>query len=234
MPQIHVNPTPGELRTFTEAMTQCRVTEFDNVNVQTEVVSRSAGSTYVVTEDPSSTSGKSMTREEFDRIAALQDAYLAEHDLIVIDGYIGNDPEMRSAARLTIEKANANIAGMQQKLYFERTDGAEPEVHVIYTPNLLAEGYPDDRLIAVDLENGVTRVLHSDYFGESKKGGLRMWNDIVYRKGGLALHAGLKVIPTDDGREGLHDHRICRGPGRPPPRSPPRTAPSPCRTTSWA
>ena len=37
-----------------------------------------------------------------------------------IDGYIGNDPEMRTAARLTIEKANANIAGMQQKLYFER------------------------------------------------------------------------------------------------------------------
>ena len=201
MPQIHVNPTPGELRSFTEAMTQCRVTEFDNVNVQTEVVSRSAGSTYVVTEDPSSTSGKSMAREEFDRIAALQDAYLAEHDLIVIDGYIGNDPEMRSAARLTIEKANANIAGMQQKLYFERTDGADPDVHVIYTPNLLAEGYPDDRLIAVDLENGVTRVLHSDYFGESKKGGLRMWNDIVYRKGGLALHAGLKVIPTDEGEK---------------------------------
>jgi phosphoenolpyruvate carboxykinase (ATP) len=201
VPQIHVDPTPGELRAFTEAMPQCRVSEFDNVNVQTEVVSRSAGSTYVVTEDPSSTSGKSMTREEFDRIAALQDAYLAEHDLIVIDGYIGNDPEMRSAARLTIEKTNANIAGMQQKLYFERTDGAEPEVHVIYTPNLLAEGYPDDRLIAVDLENGVTRVLHSDYFGESKKGGLRMWNDIVYRKGGLALHAGLKVIPTDTGEK---------------------------------
>jgi phosphoenolpyruvate carboxykinase (ATP) len=26
-----------------------------------------------------------------------------------------------------------------------------------------------------------------------------MWNDIVYRKGGLALHAGLKVIPTPAG-----------------------------------
>ena len=26
-----------------------------------------------------------------------------------------------------------------------------------------------------------------------------MWNDIVYGKGGLALHAGLKVIPTADG-----------------------------------
>ena len=70
---------------------------------------------------------------------------------------------------------------------------------MIYTPGLRAEGYPDDRLIAVDLDEYVTRVLNSDYFGESKKGGLRMWNDIVYNKGGLALHAGLKVIPTDDG-----------------------------------
>jgi phosphoenolpyruvate carboxykinase (ATP) len=53
----------------------------------------------------------------------------------------------------------------------------------------------------VDLDHYVTRVLNSDYFGESKKGGLRMWNDIVYGKGGLALHAGLKVIPTDDGEK---------------------------------
>ena len=70
---------------------------------------------------------------------------------------------------------------------------------MIYTPNLEAPGYTDDRLIAVDLENNVTRVLNSDYFGESKKGGLRMWNSIVFGKGGLALHAGLKVIPTDGG-----------------------------------
>jgi phosphoenolpyruvate carboxykinase (ATP) len=201
VPETHVNPTPEELLTFTRAMPRCRVTEFDNVNVQTKVLSRSAGSTHVVTSDPSSTSGKSITRDEFDRIAKMQDDYLAAQDAVVIDGYIGNDPEMRTAARLTIEKANANIAGMQQKLYFERTDGSAPTVHVIYTPNLTAPGYPDDRLIAVDLDNGVTRVLNSDYFGESKKGGLRMWNKIVYDKGGLALHAGLKVIPTDGGEK---------------------------------
>jgi phosphoenolpyruvate carboxykinase (ATP) len=182
-------------------MPQCRITEFNNVNVQTSVVSRSAGSTHVVTADPSSTSGKSITRIEFDRIAKMQDDYLEAQDVVVIDGYIGNDPRMRTAARLTIEKANANIAGMQQKLYFERTDGAEPEVQVIYTPNLTLPGYPDDRMIAVNLENGVTRVLNSDYFGESKKGGLRMWNKIVYDKGGLALHAGLKVIPTPAGEK---------------------------------
>ncbi len=201
MPQAHFNPTPEELRAFTEEMPQCRITEFDNVNVQTRVVSRSAGSTYVVTPDPSSTSGKSISRDEYDRISKLQDDYIAGRDTIVIDGYIGNDPDLRSRARLTIEKANANIAGMQQKLFYERADGVAPDVQVIYTPNLRAPGYPEDRIIAVDLENGVTRVLNSDYFGESKKGGLRMWNDIVYRKGGLALHAGLKVIPTDDGEK---------------------------------
>jgi phosphoenolpyruvate carboxykinase (ATP) len=116
--------------------------------------------------------------------------------MVVIDGYIGNVEDFRTPARLTIEKANANIAGMQQKLYYDRR-GGEPEVQVIYTPNLAAPGYPDDRIIAVDLENGVTRILNSDYFGESKKGGLRMWNTIVFDRGGLALHAGCKSVPVE-------------------------------------
>ena len=195
---VHDNPTADELRRFTEAMPQCRITRFGNVNVQTKVTSRSAGSTYVVAER---SSGKTMTRDDLAAVAKMQDEYLREREVVVVDGYIGNDPSFRTMARLTMEKANANIAGMQQKLYFSRDDGNEPEVHVIYTPNLPAPGYPDDRLIAVDLENGVTRVLHSDYFGESKKGGLRMWNAKVYGLGGLALHSGLKVIPTADGEK---------------------------------
>ncbi|HEX5949529.1 MAG TPA: phosphoenolpyruvate carboxykinase [Actinomycetota bacterium] len=193
---VYDNPSPEELRRFTEAMPQCRITEYDNVNVQTQVTSRSADNTYVVAER---SSGKTMTREEFDAVARVQDAYLRDREVVVIDGFIGNDPSFRTRARLTIEKANANIAGMQQKLYFAPDGPGEPEVQVIYTPNLRAPGYPDERVIAVDLENGVTRVLNSDYFGESKKGGLRMWNKKVYDLGGLALHAGLKVIPTDGG-----------------------------------
>src|SRR3954453_14097144 len=89
---------------------------------------------------------------------------------------------------------------MQQQLYFDPDpDAHEPELTVVYTPNLKADGYADERLIAVDLENGVTRVFNSDYFGESKKGGLRMWNRLVYERGGLPLHAGCKLIPTDGG-----------------------------------
>src|SRR5947208_9548241 len=121
--------------------------------------------------------------------------------MIVVDGYIGDDPDFRTPARLYIEEANANIAGMQKQLYFdlEDSDGFQPELTVIYTPNLKVEGYPNDRVITVDLEQGVTRVFNSDYFGESKKGGLRMWNKLVYDRGGLPVHAGCKVIPTDDG-----------------------------------
>ena len=196
MAEVYVNPTPEQLRAFTEEMPETSISEFGSTNTQTTVLSRSAGSTYVVDRE---SSGKTMTREQYDEIAALQNAYIAEHDMIQIDGYIGNDPEMRTAARLLMEKRYANIAGMQRKLYFERNDGAEPTVQVIYTPGLAAKGFPGDRVIAVDLDHYVTRVLHSDYFGESKKGGLRMWNDIVYGKGGLALHAGLKVIPTPHG-----------------------------------
>ena len=196
MPDVFVNPTPEELRRFTEEMPECRITEFGNVNVQTRVLSRSAGSTFVV-DRPSS--GKTMTREAFEDIARRQDEYLAERDTIQIDGWIGNDPTLRSRARLLMEKRYANIAGMQQKLYFAPDDDEEPEVRVIYTPGLPAPGYPDDRIIAVDLDHNVTRILNSDYFGESKKGGLRMWNNIVFNKGGLALHAGLKVIPTAAG-----------------------------------
>jgi phosphoenolpyruvate carboxykinase (ATP) len=199
--RVHENPSPEQLRAFSEEMPGCRITEFGNVNVQTSATSRSAGSTYIVTDDPDITSGQTIGREEYDRIARAQEEYMAGREMVVIDGYIGNVEGFRTRARLTIDRSNANIAGMQQKLFYPRGGGDwEPEVHVIYTPGLPAPGYPDDRCIAVDLERGVTRILNSDYFGESKKGGLRMWNRIVYDRGGLALHAGCKVVPAN-GRE---------------------------------
>ncbi|MFN8559257.1 MAG: phosphoenolpyruvate carboxykinase (ATP) [Dehalococcoidia bacterium] len=194
------NPSQDELHAFTAAMPNARRTEFGNLNVQTRVDARSAGSTYIVTDDPGITSGQTITRAEARRVAAVQDEYIQGRAMLVIDGWIGNDPGFRTAARLVIEQANANIAGMQQFLYYTDDLPAEPEVTVIYTPNLIAPGYPNDRLIAVDLDAGVTRVFNSDYFGESKKGGLRMWNTIVQERGGLALHAGWKVIPVN-GRE---------------------------------
>jgi phosphoenolpyruvate carboxykinase (ATP) len=194
------NPTPQQLRQFAEEMPNARLTEFGNVNVATRVVSRSKLSTFIATDHPEEHSDQTISRAEYTRIAALQNDYIREQEMLVVEGFIGNDPAFRVPARLIIEKANANIAAMQQILYYpatpEEVASFEPKLTVIYTPNLKAEGYPDERLIAVDLESCITRVFHSDYFGESKKGGLRMWNKLVFERGGLALHAGCKVIPV--------------------------------------
>jgi phosphoenolpyruvate carboxykinase (ATP) len=199
---VRVNPTAEELKELAAKMPNARRTVYENLNVQTEVLARSKASTFLVLDDSEASSQQAISREEGERIARLQDDYIAEQDMLVVDGYIGDDPDFRTPARLYIEAANANIAGMQKQLYFDvdDQDSFTPELTVIYTPNLKVDGgYPNDRVITVDLEHGVTRVLNSDYFGESKKGGLRMWNKLVYDRGGLPLHAGCKVIPTDSG-----------------------------------
>ncbi len=199
------NPSADELKELASRMPNARETRYGNLNVQTEVLARSKASTFLVLNDPEASSEQAISREEGDRIAALQDEYIAGRDMVVVDGFIGDDRHFRIAARLYIEASHANIAGMQKQLYFDADpDGHDPELTVIYTPNLAVDGYPNDRVIAVDLERGVTRVCNSDYFGESKKGGLRMWNKLVYDRGGLPLHAGCKVIPTPSGdRVGL-------------------------------
>ncbi|MFQ5720029.1 MAG: phosphoenolpyruvate carboxykinase [Acidobacteriota bacterium] len=198
------NPDFATLGELIRRMPSATITEFGNPNVATRVTARSKGSTYVVTDTPEAHSDQTISREEARKMAALQDSYITKQEMIVIDGCIGNDPEFRTPARLIIEAANANVAAMQKTLYFETGVAAEdfvPEVTVIITPNLPAPGYPNDRLIAVDLKHRITRVFNSDYFGESKKGGLRMWNEIVYNRGGLSLHAGCKVIPVGGSRK---------------------------------
>jgi phosphoenolpyruvate carboxykinase (ATP) len=197
-----LDPGQERLTELTAAMPNARWTSYTNLNVTTRVDSRSAKSTYIVTDSPQVYAGhQTIARADYARIAEMQEIYIRDQDMVVINGFIGNDDDFRVPARLIIEARNANIAGSQDLLYFKASDGepADPQVTVIYTPNLPAEGFPSDRLIAVDLDNGITRVLNSDYFGESKKGGLRMWNKIVFDRGGLGLHAGCKVIPTRDG-----------------------------------
>ena len=199
--RLITNPSAGELQQLAAAMPNARWTKYGNVNVQTEVLARSTPSTFIVDDDPDPGVERTVGRDVAQEWADRQDAYIAGQEMILLDGYLGAQPEFRVPVRLYIEAANANIAGMQQQLWFEVDDseGFEPELTVVYTPNLPAPGWPDERLILVDLEQGVNRVLNSDYFGESKKGILRMWNKLVYDRGGIPLHAGCKVIPTARG-----------------------------------
>jgi len=194
------NPSQQELRGWVlEHTPNVTETEFDNLNYKAQVKARLSGSTFFIDDDE--TFKPSMTRAEYEEWAALQDAYITDKDMVLIEGWIGPDEDFRTASRLYMEKTLSNIPAMQQQLFFPRDDGWEPDFTVIYTPGLPAPGKPDDRLILVDHDNYVTRVFGSDYFGESKMGGLRMWNHLVYERGGLALHSGLKAYPDVDGEE---------------------------------
>src|SRR5881275_1934511 len=126
---VRANPSPAELKQLAAKMPNARETRYGNLNVQTEVLARSKASTFLILDDPEESSQQAISREEGDRIAKLQDEYIAGRDMIVVDGFIGNDPEFRTPARLYIEAANANIAGMQQQLYFSPGgEEIEPEL----------------------------------------------------------------------------------------------------------
>ena len=72
------NPSQEELRALTAEMPNARPTALGNVDVFTRGDSRSAGSTYIVTDDPASFRGlQTMSRAEYTTLASTQDAYIA-------------------------------------------------------------------------------------------------------------------------------------------------------------
>ncbi len=197
---VVTNPAQAEMRAWVlEHMPQITETEFGNLNYKAEIKARLSASTFFIADEEIHQSR--MSRAEFEEWAAKQNDHIADKDMILIEGYIGPDAGFQTGTALYMERTNANIPAMQQQLYFPKDGNWTREFTVIYTPSMTAPGKPNERLILVDLENYVTRVIGSDYFGESKMGGLRMWNHLVYGRGGLALHSGLKTFPDVNGEE---------------------------------
>src|SRR5690349_24966261 len=89
---VEWNPSADRLRELTEKMPNASVTEFGNVNVKARVDSRSTRSTYIV-DDSTNSRGQTITRAEYDRVTAIQDAHIATSHMVVVDGYIGSDPQ---------------------------------------------------------------------------------------------------------------------------------------------
>ncbi|MEA2470269.1 MAG: phosphoenolpyruvate carboxykinase, partial [Thermoleophilaceae bacterium] len=93
---VRVNPSAEELKELAAKLPNARQTRYGNLNVQTEVLARSKASTFIVLDDPEASSQQGISREEGERIAKLQDDYIAGQDMIVVDGFIGDDPEFRT------------------------------------------------------------------------------------------------------------------------------------------
>ncbi len=196
---IFRNPSNDALIDIASNLPNASRTAWGSLSIKTRITARSSQYTYLVADTP--LQKQYITRNAYRELALLQDSYTLKTDMLAVTGRIGIESPVSVPAQLLVEKSAANIAAMQGQLYFPDTGGNERGIKVIYTPNLLPEGFPHPILIAVDLETFTTRIFGTDYFGESKKAGLRMWNNWVYDLGGLALHAGCKTYFDADRKE---------------------------------
>ena len=202
-------PSAEELRELTGRMPNARRTGYGSLNIATRVRDRARQATFVVADDPPAHAGPSLSRDEGAQIAALQDRYLQElargRSLVAVEGFIGHGGPHRVTARLLVERGYANLAAMQRHLYFQPEAGREhsgaPELTVACTPGLRLPGFPGlgGTVVAVWPEEGLTRIVGSDLFGEAKKAGIRLWAERVHAAGGLVLHAGCAVLATSAG-----------------------------------
>lgn len=199
MADLLKNPGNQILRQMVSHMTNTTLTEWGNFSVRTMLTARSNQYTYVVSEDDCAR--PSICRSDYEAIAKTQDAYIQTHDMVEITGTIALEEPVLAPVSLLVEASAANIAAMQSQLYFSSFNNKKAMLNVIYTPTLTPDNLSLPTLIAVDFENYTTRILGTDYFGESKKAGLRMWNKWVYDLGGLALHAGCKTYFDPKGEE---------------------------------
>lgn len=203
------NPSQDELRALCRERTPAVLTtHVGSVNKLTRNKARMAKYTYIITEDEGAWSQNTIAPAKARDLIAQQRAYIEDKgELIAVDGYVGLGERAFGATWLYTPEG-ANIAGMQQILAFPRSDVEDaeslgkpfqPTFRLIYTPDFRPEGMPGRQAILVDLDSWTTYVMGPDYFGESKKGVLRMLNHYVYERGGLVLHAGAKAVTLPDG-----------------------------------
>lgn len=199
-----MNPSQEELRSLALQHTPAVIkTRYGSLNKISRNKARMAKWTYIIAEESQKElfSGNIISPGKAQDLIESQRLYIEKRGkLIEIDGYLGLG-EKAVPVQWLYSPEGANIAGMQQILAFprERAEAGllpsfKPAFRIVYTPGHSAPGMPGSQAILVDLEHFVTYIMGPDYFGESKKGALRMLNEYMYQRGGLVLHAGAKLV----------------------------------------
>jgi phosphoenolpyruvate carboxykinase (ATP) len=206
------NPSLDELRELTLEHTPAVLeSTYGSLDKITRNKARKAQLTYVIApqSEAGEYSGKVIDAAAAERlIDSVKDYVEQSGKLIELHNYIGRG-ERAVAVQWLYGLEIANVAAMQSVMCFPREEVETPQqlakpfaptFRLVMVPGLEAAGMPQGQAMIVDLENFVTYVIGADYFGESKKGGLRMLNEYTYRRGGLTLHSGAKAVTIDGKR----------------------------------
>lgn len=173
-------------------------TKFGNYNFVSTVKNRSAGLTIVAGSDAVRQGSLSTRQRELLRslpgtFKALED-YMNRSPFICVEGSMGDNDEFvpRCTMYQSVHREEmVRLAYMVSQTLMPRDERKPgPDFNLVYIP----EWQEKDRQIIVLPEIGTTFVLGTDYYGEAKKGFLRMAMWQAKQQGMLGLHAGAKII----------------------------------------
>ncbi|KXZ40338.1 phosphoenolpyruvate carboxykinase (ATP) [Alkalithermobacter thermoalcaliphilus JW-YL-7 = DSM 7308] len=194
---VIVNPSVEELRSMSKDMEI--TTEFGSPCYITNVRNRSAKNSFIVDDVCLGVDQQGIKREKADEIIDKVNKYLLDTELVRIDRKMGMHDKFSFNCRLYITKKYSRIGYMWHNTLFDPVDTENPDLVSVYVPE-----WPE-RIIIVYPEEGVTYILGTDYFGESKKSFLRMAMYKVKKMGGIGLHAGSKILRVKDKSNNLKD-----------------------------
>ena len=185
--QILKDLSRDELREL--ARPEERTSQYGSPVYSTRIKNRSAKNTYVVANGiPIGVMQQPIDRGKAEEtIRQVQEA-VADMELIQVDRRMGMSPDVPIHCRLYVPREYARIAYMWHSMLFPSDSAKEPDFVSVYVPDW------KDRLIFLDVDQGYTYILGSDYPGEAKKSMLRQAMYWIKRRGGLGLHAGSKVL----------------------------------------
>lgn len=180
-------------------------TKYGNVAVHSTVKNRSAKITVYVGSDAvrlkSHNPQQTGIVNNLPKTLAMVEEYVKRAPFVRINRTMGNNSDFSPNCTfyVSIQRPEMiRLAYMTWATLFPAKPDEELKQSIVYIP----EWQETDRQILVFPEISTTIVLGSDYYGESKKGFLRMamWN--AKQKGMLGLHAGSKILKArgPDGR----------------------------------
>lgn len=177
-------------------------TRFGSYNFVSTVKNRSAGLTIIASPDVVHQRDVSTRQRELignlPRTFKTLEAYINRSPFICVERTMGDNNEF--SPRCTMfqsvhREEMARLAHMVSQTLMPRNESRPgPDLNLIYIP----EWQEKDRQIIVLPEIGTTFVLGTDYYGEAKKGFLRMAMWEAKQRDMLGLHAGAKIIRARD------------------------------------